>query len=437
MGDDRMSGRQRLTPKLIDDLDAREKRYEVADVTTPAMKVRITSNGAKTLSAVYRSPVTHRKSRVWLGRWPTAPGTDKADFLRRVRIEAAQVLAEVARGEDPALLRRESKRARRERDKAALVADRQAERRALTFGAVAEEYLDDANTANLRSWSRIESQIRFHWQRSGEAVWNTPIDEVRAPQFKTRIDGFIRERKWGSAAQAKKHAGYVMTFAVRMGYAQGNPVSALRITRKGLDARTTARALDPVELGAAWVATFDIKEPWATAYRLLMLTACRKTEVFSMAWELVGDEDGAHFWIPAEVEKMERGRRVELSELAAKQLASISRRDGARYVFEDRLGKHWLTGHEKTKAAWTDRTIEILKEHGRSGTSFRLHDLRHAFKTWAASERIDVDVSEQILGHRKQGISGRYNHARLIPEQREALESYANAIAAAGKQFER
>ncbi len=104
MGDDRARRRQRLTPKLIEDLEAQEKRYEIADVTTPAMKVRVTTDGAKTLSAVYRSPLARRKSRVWLGRWPTAPATDKAEFLRRLRIEAAQVLAEVDRGEDPALL---------------------------------------------------------------------------------------------------------------------------------------------------------------------------------------------------------------------------------------------------------------------------------------------------------------------------------------------
>ncbi len=75
------------------------------------------------------------------------------------------------------------------------MAARQAEQRALTFGAVAEEYLEDENTANLLSWGRIESQIRFHWERSGEVVWRTPIDEVRAPLFKPRIDQFIRERK--------------------------------------------------------------------------------------------------------------------------------------------------------------------------------------------------------------------------------------------------
>ena len=139
-----------------------------------------------------------------------------------------------------------------------------------------------------------------------------------------------------------------MAYAVRMGYCQGNPVSALRIARKGQDARTAARALDSLELGAAWVASFDIQEPWATAYRLLMLTACRKTEVFSIAWDLIGDTDGAHFWIPAEIEKVERGRRVELSELAAKQLASIKRRDGARYVFENRTGDRHEFEQRKT-----------------------------------------------------------------------------------------
>ena len=223
---------------------------------------------------------------------------------------------------------------------------------------------------------------------------------------------------------------------VRMGYCQGNPVSALRITRKGQDARTAARALDSLDLGAAWVASFDIQEPWATAYRLLMRTACRKTEVLSIAWDLIGDADGAHFWIPAEIEKMERGRRVELSELAAKQLASIKRRDGARHVFENRTGDGWLTGHEKTKQAWMERTMELVEQHGGTPQPFRLHDLRHAFKTWAASERVDEDVSEAILGHVQAGISGRYNHARLVREQREVLATYASTIVTAAERFE-
>jgi hypothetical protein len=110
-------------------------------------------------------------------------------------------------------------------------------------------------------------------------------------------------------------------------YAWGNPISALRITRKGQDTRTVARALDLTVLGAVWFVAFDIKAPWATAYRLLILMACRKTWVFPIALDLTGDEDGAYFCIPADVEKMGWGRRVELSELAAKQRASIPRRD--------------------------------------------------------------------------------------------------------------
>ncbi len=137
MGAERTSQRLRLSPRLIDELPVRERRYEIADATTPAVKVRVTRNGAKTLSVVYRSPVTRKKSRVSLGRWPTAQGTDKAAYLRQLRVEAAQVLAEVARGEDPALLRRESKRARRERDRVEYEASRSEERRARTFGSVA------------------------------------------------------------------------------------------------------------------------------------------------------------------------------------------------------------------------------------------------------------------------------------------------------------
>jgi hypothetical protein len=84
--------RVRSTLRTIDDLEARSKRYEVADVTTPALK-----------------------ERVCLGRWPTGPATGKVGFLKQIRIEGAQVLAYVARE-----------------------AARQADQRALTFGAVAE-----------------------------------------------------------------------------------------------------------------------------------------------------------------------------------------------------------------------------------------------------------------------------------------------------------
>ena len=423
MGDSTKTKRRKLTPKLIDSLEAREKRYEVRDATTPAIKVRITRFGAKTLSVVYRSPVTSRRSRVTLGRWPTAPGTDKIAFLRELRVEAAQVLADVARGEDPALLRREAKHERRERDRQAQDVARGDQRRARTFGRVAEQYLESQEAQQLASWDRMESQIRYHWQRSDEAIWDHPIEELRAPNLMPRIDRLLTEGLPGGAAQAKKHAGIVLSFALRMGYTTGNVATAIRLRKPP----TRARALSPDELGAAWVATSQVKPPWRSVFRLLLLTACRKTEILAMRWDEISD-DGLWLDLSPERTKMDRPRRVALSELARKELALIPHVHRSTFVFPNRSGRGCLKGIQKPKAGWIDAMLDVLDEHGKSGGSFRLHDLRHTAKTRMHALGIADNVSEAILGHEKRGIQRIYDHFEMLDEQRDALEGYASAI---------
>ena len=428
--------RAKLTARTIDDLKSRERGYVVSDQETPAFQVRVYRSGSRSLYVVYRSPLTRRKVRYRLARWPKAKGETAAknELVRQARADAFEALVQVGRGIDP----QHERRVEREQAKAELEARRavKAEReRRKTFGEVAEEMLEDPHVAALKSSNRIESQLRFHWQKSDAEVWDRPIEDLRLSDFRPRIEAFLRAGKIGLATQARKHAGMVLTFAVQMDYLAGNRLSSYRMRRpKNLPQRSRALSLN--ELGALWVASKEVKEPWATAFRLLILTACRKTEVLSIAWDLIGDDEGAHFYIPKEIEKMERGRRVELSEAAAKQLAAFPRLDGSRFVFENRTGDGWIKGHDKTKRAWIDRAIEIGEEHGVEVSTFRLHDLRHSFKTWATETRIDDDVSEAVLGHKKPGIAGRYDHARLVGPQREALEAYADAILANAARFE-
>lgn len=432
--------RMNLSPTTIDALMPRERTYVVSDAEIPAMQVRVYPSGARTLYLRYRSPLTHKKVRFRLARWPNVAGVTaaKVELLRQARADAFLALGQLGRGSDPHHDRRaEQSKAQADlnarRREQAEYADQQSRRK--TFGQVAEETLEDPQVAALKSWPRVDGQVRYHWERSDAEVWNRPIEDLGLSDFKPRIDALLRAGKLGSARQARKHAGMVLTFGAQMDYMAGNCLASLRIKRPK-NIPETARALSIDELGAAWVASMEVCEPWGTAFRLLMLTGCRKTEVLSLAWDLIGDDDGAHFVIPKEIEKMERGRRVELSELAAKQLASITRRDGARYVFENKAGDGWIIGYEKAKQAWMKRTMSLIEKHGGTGRAFRLHDLRHSLKTWAAGARIDEDVSEAMLGHKRQGISGRYNHARLIPEQREALERYAHVILTAAQRFE-
>jgi integrase len=126
-----------------------------------------------------------------------------------------------------------------------------------------------------------------------------------------------------------------------MGYTAGNPASVIQLHPRNKKPETVARALSPEELGAAWVATSYVEKPWRWFCRLLLLTACRKTEVLALAWDEIAD-DASHFTIPADRAKMNREQRVELSKLAQKQLIEIPKLASSRYVFSNRSGQSWL-----------------------------------------------------------------------------------------------
>jgi hypothetical protein len=72
-----LPNRRKLTPKLLDSLEARSERYQITDTETPAIKVRITQNGRKTLSVLYKSPFTRKQARITLARWPDSASVDR------------------------------------------------------------------------------------------------------------------------------------------------------------------------------------------------------------------------------------------------------------------------------------------------------------------------------------------------------------------------
>jgi integrase len=96
----------KLTKRVVDGLSPRDSRFDVYDSDLPGFSVRITPDGAKSFSVLYRagSGRTAPKRRVTLGKF--GPLT-----VEEARSLARQTLADVARGADPATARATAKTA--------------------------------------------------------------------------------------------------------------------------------------------------------------------------------------------------------------------------------------------------------------------------------------------------------------------------------------
>ena len=128
----------RLTKRYLDALKPRSARYTVADAEIPGFLVRVSPDGSKAFSLLYRAGSGRRaaRRRVTLGRY----GEITLDQARQL---AKGHLANVARGEDPAQ-------------------DRAAQRRAATVAELGEAFLDDVAATRKPATAY---RYRLQWQR--------------------------------------------------------------------------------------------------------------------------------------------------------------------------------------------------------------------------------------------------------------------------------
>ena len=134
-------------------------------------------------------------------------------------------------------------------------------------------------------------------------------------------------------------------------------------------------------------------------YFLLMLTACRKSELQFMKWDQIDSEN--QIWT---IPKTKNGSRheVHLVQAAIKLLNEIPRLKANPYVFAGEVvgkpfydvGKPWQRIRVRT---------DLEK--------YTLHDIRRTMASYLAQDRVSRDRIAQILNHKDQSTTGIY--ARL------------------------
>jgi integrase len=325
------------------------------------------------------------------------------------RREAKRLLGLVANGKDPA----------DEKAKARLQA-------ADTLRVIADQYLRNAKQRlKPRTYSEIERYLLVSWK----SLHPVSVFQITRRHISARIADIASDHGKVSAARARTALSSMFNWAIREGLdIATNPVLG---TNRPAQPGSRERVLTETELSAIWWASGE--DDYGRIVRLLLLTAQRRNEVGSMQWAELDTISG--LWtLPGARTKNHREHLLPLVPAALALLPP--RREGRDFLFGDgprRSGDphRGFSGWSKSKAALDERIAEALSEPLPHWT---VHDLRRSASTVMA-DRLGVlpHIVEAILNHvsgHRAGVAGVYNRARYAAEMREALQLWAQHVAA-------
>ena len=210
-------------------------------------------------------------------------------------------------------------------------------------------------------------------------------------------------------------ASNVMTFAVRHGYRDDNPLIRIKPEFKKT---ARDRVLSLAELRLVWLATNALSEAHKAAVRLLILLPFRKTEFLSSEW---GEVQNHWINIPSNRTKNTDATSLFLSSFAQSQLPArlnasdlIFTTDG---VVPTRLGS---------------KILNKLREDANI-PHWQIHDFRRTFSTRMHEVNSAHYMIEACLNHRdgtRRGVSGIYNHAEYKEQKRAVLQQWSDIVEA-------
>jgi integrase len=168
--------------------------------------------------------------------------------------------------------------------------------------------------------------------------------------------------------------------------------------------RKRERMLSPVELAQLGDALAAYSgSPYAVAaVKLLIFTGARLGEVLALRWEWIDFERGE-----ARLPDSKTGAKtLHLPPPALTVLAALPRLDGNPHVIAGQKAGAAMVNLEKPWRAIRDAA---------GLDDVRLHDLRHAFASVAASSGMGLPIIGKMLGHTQAATTARYAHLASDP----------------------
>jgi integrase len=479
---------KKLTDAMVEKVKAEGgNRTVYPDTEIKGFELRVSKDGFRSFSLLYRVRGEANKRRVHIGDYPTMKLGDARELAARYRREAQN-------HKDP--------RAERKRQ-----AEEQARLRQNTLAAAAEAFISD-HVAGLRSAGHTAGVIR----RELISRWGKrPVAEITADDVGDLVDGIKQAGKPYLARLALAHAKTLFEWIADRPKTYGVTASpcaritaAKRIGKHKLLARD--RVLTDDELRRTWKASLKEGYPFGDFTRLMLLTGLRRCEASNAhasefhdeLWTIPGDRMKGTNPSPHE---------VPLSSALIDLLKTIPDDTRKGYLFSTDGGKKPISGFGKAKdrldveiarslegdavarppqtlepSATTGRRVRIVaqghepfkgSDEGRvigirhddrwgyarvvevvskkqvearvlarfgdlaasdvwlfGVPEWRNHDLRRTMRTRLSELRVPDLICELTIGHAKPELHKIYDQHKYRDEKRDALERWAKHLVA-------
>jgi len=384
-----------LTERTVAAIKPIDRRQEVADGAERGLYFVVQPSGAR--SWVHRYRFGERPVKLTLG---TYPSMTLGDARRTVRANRAVL----DRGDDPRFAKKQ----------------RQAEARAKGFADYADVWLAEYSATRRASGvGQARSVVNAYLT---PALKQRPITKIDRADIQAILDGIPATRP-AVRRSVHAYANVLFGWAKGRGDIAANPLDDMAKPRT---AKARDRVLSDDELRAVWNAAGEMREPWTSFYRLLILTGQRREEVAMLGWGEL-DREAAIWTLPAERAK---NRVAHIAPLSSAVIAIIDRLAGGDewpttgYVLTT-TGRTAISGFSKAKTR-IDRLAPL-------DSGWRVHDLRRTVATGFQRLGVRFEVTEAVLNHvsgARAGVAGVYQRHDWADEKRAALDAWAAHVEA-------
>jgi integrase len=411
-----LTKRHELTAGLVERLrcPAGKSQAFLRDTEAPALRVRVTGNGAK--SFVFEGKLNRHTIRRTIG--------DVRDWtIDAARAEARKQAVLLDTGTDPRELERQQEAAKQAASKAAAG-------RALTVGAVWPKYLQTGKPKRRDAWKpRYLADLKLMASAGGEPkkrgkgltrpgplfpLMALPLGAITEETLSAWFEQEAANGKHQAMRALMMFRGFLRWCAARPEYrdlTDRDAGKAPAIMESLPSTKRRTDALEAAQVAEWWSAVDELPNRTASVYlRALLLTGARREEMASLTWANVDMR-----WRKLTLaDKVETTRTIPLSPYLRQLLSTLPRSNAYVFASDSQSGRIADVRSNHARA---------LREAGIDALT--IHGLRRSFSLLGEAAGAPAGAIAQVMGHKPSATAEGYR-----PRSVDALRPFVAQIEA-------
>jgi len=292
----------------------------------------------------------------------------------------------------------------------------------LTLQVAFEEYaaLREKGGGRFKPWSLKSSRAyRIAWNHLAPEVGNKHPADITPPDW-VRVLAEHRIQRPGASNQMialmSSLYGWLTTISVHATDVTANPLRDIK--KVSLSERTNFFRPEDLKRLYEVIDAADVFE--AVAWRLLILTARRKSEIQGLEWSEIDFEKGV-ISIPASRTKTDRDDHIPITATIEDLLKSVPRQNGP-LVFSRNGGHRPIFLDLKRARNW----LGTVPDH--TGDDWRIHDFRTSMGTAMDNASCRYDEKEIMLSHSLGALDKTYSRSQRLEVKKRWLLWWENQV---------